>query len=125
MPIGSDDPVSLRSFFILISLRWVGRDSSAPYEGTRHAILDHIRKQLLIKELRLCGDCAATKLSQNDTRGKDTCVSTTQDQLAIFLARKLLEELESSSTDIDQPLYCRLSSATETPRWPRTIVPTR
>src|SRR5450759_4073207 len=65
------------------------------------------------------------EVSRNDTRPWDTCVFTTRGQLAIFLAMKLLEELESSSTEIDQPLYWRRNSATERPRWPRTIVPTR
>src|SRR5438046_6673004 len=60
------------------------------------------------------------------TLGERTLVSLRHGgQLAIFLARKLLEEAESGSIEIDQPLYCRRSSATESPRWPRTIVPTR
>jgi len=63
---------------------------------------------------------------QNDTCFEDTCVAKTQTaQLAILRARKLFEAPESCSTEIDQPLYCRFSSATENPRWPRMIVPTR
>src|SRR6476659_828298 len=76
-----------------------------------------------------CESAAPTEevgVSQNDTAPEDTCVVRTHGvQLAIFLARKLLDEPESSSTEIVQPLYCRRSSATETPRLPRTIVPTR
>jgi hypothetical protein len=46
-------------------------------------------------------------------------------QLAIFLATKLFEEVESASIEIDHPLYWRRSSASEIPLFPRTIVPTR
>src|SRR5206468_8705191 len=64
------------------------------------------------------------RVLQIDTRLKDTCVVKTPGQLAIFRARKLFDDPESS-TEIDQPLYWRRSSLTESPRWPRTIVPTR
>ena len=43
--------------------------------------------------------------SHNDTPPEDSSVVMTPDQLAIFLARKLLEEAESASIEIDQPLY--------------------
>ena len=86
---------------------------------------DAARKYLPVNDFQARGDLAWAEVSRNDTRPEDTCVLTTRGQLAIFLATKLLEELESSSTEIDQPLYWRRNSATERPRWPRTIVPTR
>jgi len=46
-------------------------------------------------------------------------------QLAILRARKVLDDAESVSIEIDQPLYCRRSSLTDSPRLPRMIVPTR
>ena len=82
-------------------------------------------KWLSVNDFQSSDYLGAVQVSRNDTRLEDTCVVTTRGQLAIFLAIKLLEELESSSTEIDQPLYWRRSSATETPRCPRTIVPTR
>ena len=48
----------------------------------------------------------STLLSQIDTRVVDTCVTRTQGgfQLATLRARKVLDDDESSSTEIDQPL---------------------
>ena len=97
----------------------------APIESTGHAARDVKRKWLPLNDFQMREPFGDFEVSRNDTRREDTCVFTTRGQLAIFLAMKLLEELESSSTEIDQPLYWRRSSATVTPRRPRTIVPTR
>src|SRR5690242_1065058 len=66
------------------------------------------------------------EVSQSDTRPEDTCVWMTQGdtQLATLRARKVFDEAVSSSTEIDQPLYCFFNSVTDKPL-PRTIVPTR
>jgi hypothetical protein len=114
------DPSSLL-FSLLIECRLL----LGPIESIGHAAQDAARKSLPFNNFQVRAYFAGSRVSRNDTRREDTCVVTTPAQLAIFLATKLFEELESSSTEIDQPLYCRRSSATETPRWPRTIVPTR
>ena len=85
-------------------------------ESTGHAAQDVARKSLPFNGFQVGAFFLGSKVSRNDTPLEDTCVVTTPAQLAIFLAMKLFEELESSSTEIDQPLYWRRSSATETPR---------
>ena len=52
MPIGSDESVSLRSFFIL-TLSWM--DAFGRIIGTPHAALDARRKSLLTNDLRIDG----------------------------------------------------------------------
>lgn len=51
MPIGSDEPVSLRSFFML-TLSWWVRAAFGGIIGTPHAVLDAGRKWLLRNDLQ-------------------------------------------------------------------------
>ena len=51
MPRGSDDAISLRSFFILLSLRWMPHAGLERIIGTRHATLDAQVKSLCVNEL--------------------------------------------------------------------------
>jgi hypothetical protein len=74
-------------------------------ESIGHAAQGATRKSLLFNGFQVRANFVGSKPSRNDTRPEDTCVVTTPAQLAIFLAIKLFEELESSSTEIDQPLY--------------------
>jgi len=50
MPIGSDESVSLRSFFIL-TLSWM--DAFGRIIGTPHAVFANRRKSLLTTDLRI------------------------------------------------------------------------
>jgi hypothetical protein len=54
MPIGSDEPVSLRSFFML-TLSWVsaGNNGFGRIIGIAHAAFDVPRKWLLTNDLRI------------------------------------------------------------------------
>jgi hypothetical protein len=77
IPRGSDDAISLRSFFILI----LGNGFTTGFErfiGTRHAMLDSARNLLNAKGLRIPISMGRTRVSQNDTPIEDTCVVTTR-----------------------------------------------
>ena len=119
MPSGSDDSISLRSFFINSLTLYLTRHGAHALKAADVPSRTQQHNLLLIKRLEIRRCAAGTRVSQNDTPSEDTSVFKTRRQLAIFLARKLLEELESSSTEIDQPLYWRRSSDTDSPRWPR------
>lgn len=74
-------------------------------ESTGYAMQRGACKCLPLNDLQWRAGFVGGKALRNDTRPEDTCVLMTPDQLAIFRAMKLLDELESSSTEIDQPLY--------------------
>ena len=64
MPMGSDDPFSLRSFFIL-TLVGECHNMFEPLIGTRYAMLDVVYKSLLIKDLRVrTWDCRGASVAK-------------------------------------------------------------
>jgi hypothetical protein len=128
---GDDDTHWLRGADILAILfhpnsHFIDALVPLPPVGTPYAKLGLICNPLLANYLGFQGLIQLRYECRKLTLPRRTGVSFGHlPQLAIFFARKLLDEPESASTEIDQPLYCRRSSATETPRLPLTIVPTR